>query len=75
MRTDLAPPMSETLPAELRTNVGEVALAYLAGGAGLRIEPGSPEWWLTRPLWIAALYALLPTIARKRDQIFVEDET
>jgi len=38
-----------------------VALAWLAGGFGLRIEPASAEWWLTRPLWIAVLYtALLP---------------
>jgi len=36
-----------------------VALAWLAGGFGLRIEPASPEWWLTRPLWIGALYAAL----------------
>jgi len=40
-----------------------VALAYLAGGFGLRIEPASPEWWLTRPLWIAVLYVLLLPVA------------
>lgn len=38
-----------------------VSLAYLAGGFGLGLEPGSAEWWLTRPIWIAILFtALLP---------------
>ena len=36
-----------------------VSLAYLAGGLGLRLEPGSLEWWLSRPIWIALLYAVL----------------
>jgi len=36
-----------------------VALAYLAGGLGLGLEPGSAEWWATRPVWIAVLYAAL----------------
>jgi hypothetical protein len=36
-----------------------VALAYLAGGPGLGLEPGSVDWWVTRPLWIAVLYAAL----------------
>ena len=36
-----------------------VALAYLAGGLGLGLEPGSLEWWLSRPIWIAILYAVL----------------
>jgi hypothetical protein len=40
-----------------------VALAWLAGGFGLRIEPASAEWWLTRPLWIGALYAALLPVA------------
>ncbi|MGQ0385300.1 MAG: acyltransferase family protein [Gammaproteobacteria bacterium] len=40
-----------------------VALAFLAGGSGLRIEPATPEWWLTRPLWIAVLYAVLLPVA------------
>ncbi|MGQ0430542.1 MAG: acyltransferase family protein [Gammaproteobacteria bacterium] len=40
-----------------------VALAWLAGGVGLRVEPGSGEWWLTRPLWIAVLYAVLLPVA------------
>ncbi len=38
-----------------------VALAYLAGGIGLTFEPGSADWWLSRPVWITVLYmALLP---------------
>ena len=40
-----------------------VAILYLAGGLGLGIEPGSAEWWLSRPLWIAILFALLLPIA------------
>jgi len=40
-----------------------VALAYLAGGFGLGIEPGSPDWWMSRPLWIAFLYTVLVPIA------------
>ena len=40
-----------------------VALAYAVGGFGLRIEPGSTEWWLTRPLWIAVLYVVLLPVA------------
>ncbi|MCH9027112.1 MAG: acyltransferase [Proteobacteria bacterium] len=40
-----------------------VSLAYLAGGLGLGFEPGSSEWWLTRPLWVAVLYAVLLPVA------------
>ncbi len=40
-----------------------VSLAYLAGGLGLAFEPGSPDWWLTRPIWIAVLYAALLPVA------------
>lgn len=36
-----------------------VALAYLAGGVGMGFEPGTFAWWLTRPIWIAILYAVL----------------
>lgn len=39
--------------------VAVVSVAYLAGGAGLGIEPGTLEWWLTRPIWLAVLYAFL----------------
>lgn len=40
-----------------------VSLAYLAGGVGLEFEPGSSGWWLTRPLWIGFLYAVLLPVA------------
>ena len=36
-----------------------VSLAYLADGFGLGIEPGTSEWWLTRPVWLGVLYAVL----------------
>jgi peptidoglycan/LPS O-acetylase OafA/YrhL len=36
-----------------------ISLAYLAGGVGLGLEPGALEWWLTRPIWLAVLYAVL----------------
>ncbi|MGI9390479.1 MAG: hypothetical protein ACR2O1_10515, partial [Boseongicola sp.] len=40
-----------------------VGLALLADGFGLREMPGSAAWWLSRPIWIAALIvALLPLI-------------
>ena len=39
-----------------------VALAYLAGGFGLGLEPGGAEWWLTRPLWLAFLYLILAPV-------------
>jgi peptidoglycan/LPS O-acetylase OafA/YrhL len=35
-----------------------VVLSYLIG-FGLNLEPGTQEWWLTRPLWLGVLYALL----------------
>ncbi|MFW2404518.1 MAG: acyltransferase family protein [Gammaproteobacteria bacterium] len=40
-----------------------VAIAYLAGGIGLTLEPGSPEWWWSRPLWIGFLAAILVPLA------------
>jgi hypothetical protein len=41
-----------------------VALSLLVGGLGLKAEPGTGPWWLTRPLWLAALLAvLLPLVA------------
>jgi len=35
------------------------ALLYLAGGIGLGIEPGTSDWWWSRPVWIAVLFILL----------------
>ncbi len=38
-----------------------VGLAYLAGGVGLTLEPGTVGWWWSRPLWLIVLIgALLP---------------
>lgn len=39
------------------------ALLYKANGFGLGLEPGTPEWWYSRPLWIAVLFVLLLPIA------------
>ncbi len=36
-----------------------IGLLSLAGGIGLGFEPGSAEWWWTRPLWVAVLGTLL----------------
>lgn len=40
-----------------------VALLYLADGFGLGLAPGTQEWWLSRPLWIAVLLILLLPVA------------
>ena len=41
-----------------------VALSMMANGFGLRPDPGGSLWWLTRPLWMAALLAVLfPLVA------------
>lgn len=40
-----------------------VAILYLAGGPGLGIEPGTPDWWLSRPIWILVLFILLLPVA------------
>lgn len=35
----------------------------VASGIGLSFFPGTPDWWLTRPLWIAAIaVALIPFV-------------
>lgn len=40
-----------------------VLAAYLAGGFGLRLEPGSSEWWWSRFPWVAAnAIALVPLV-------------
>lgn len=38
-------------------------LLYLAGGIGFGIEPGTAAWWLSRPVWIGVLAALLVPVA------------
>lgn len=34
-----------------------IGMASLMGGLGLKLQPGSGAWWLSRPLWIAVLGA------------------
>ena len=36
-----------------------VLVGWLLGGVGLTLEPGTAEWWLTRPIWIGLLFVLL----------------
>ena len=41
-----------------------MVLAWVAGGIGLEMYPGTAEWWLSRPVWISLyLLALAPMIA------------
>jgi hypothetical protein len=41
-----------------------IGLANLAGGIGLRLEPGSGAWWVARPPWMLLYLAgLLPVLA------------
>jgi hypothetical protein len=40
-----------------------VALLYLADGLGLGLEPGTADWWLSRPIFIAILFVLLLPVA------------
>ncbi len=35
-----------------------VGLSNLLGGLGLGLEPGSPAWWVTRPIWMLTLLAI-----------------
>src|SRR5215472_6026960 len=40
-----------------------ILAAYFAGGFGLRLEPGSSEWWWSRFPWLAAnAMALIPLV-------------
>ena len=39
------------------------ALLYMAGGIGLGIEPGTSDWWWSRPVWIVVLFVLLLPVA------------
>lgn len=40
-----------------------ISLLFLADGFGLRLEPGTGEWFLSRIAWIAVLYVLLLPVA------------
>lgn len=39
------------------------AVLYMAGGIGLGIEPGTPDWWWSRPIWVLVLFVLLLPVA------------
>jgi len=40
-----------------------IGLLFLADGLGLGLEPGGRGWWISRPLWILLLSALLLPVA------------
>jgi peptidoglycan/LPS O-acetylase OafA/YrhL len=40
-----------------------IAVLMLLGGIGLELEPGTPTWWYSRPIWILVLIALLTPVA------------
>jgi hypothetical protein len=40
-----------------------VSLLYLADGFGLGLEPGTADWWVSRPLFIGILFVLLLPVA------------
>ncbi|MGB5628447.1 MAG: acyltransferase [Woeseiaceae bacterium] len=39
------------------------SVLYLSGGFGFGLEPGTSEWWMTRPIWIAVLLTFLLPVA------------
>ena len=40
-----------------------MVVAWLLGGVGLTVQPGTAEWWLARPIWFALyIVALFPMI-------------
>ena len=39
------------------------SVLYLSGGWGFHIEPGTAEWWWTRPIWVGVLIVLLIPVA------------
>lgn len=40
-----------------------LAVSYFIGGFGLTMEPGTVDWWSTRPVWLALLSILLIPVA------------
>lgn len=46
----------------LLTMAGGLALWALASGSALP-APASPEWWVTRPLWLVAVFALTAALS------------
>lgn len=56
--------------------VGLVGLLRLTGGTGWLGAPGSQRWWLTRPVWLAALALLtvpLVVVLRRVERVRVPD--
>ena len=50
-----------------------MVLAWLAGGIGLEMYPGTAAWWWTRPIWLGIYtLALLPMIAifARQERVF-----
>ncbi len=39
------------------------SVMYLFGGFGFSLEPGTPDWWLTRPVWVGVLIVFLVPVA------------
>jgi hypothetical protein len=39
------------------------SVLYLSGGFGFHLEPGTTEWWFSRPIWIGILILLLIPVA------------
>lgn len=39
------------------------SVLYLSGGFGFGLEPGTSEWWATRPIWIGVLLVFLLPVA------------
>lgn len=40
-----------------------LALSYYSDGFGLTMEPGSTQWWSTRPVWLVVLAVILIPVA------------
>ncbi|MEM7281786.1 MAG: acyltransferase family protein, partial [Pseudomonadota bacterium] len=40
-----------------------LGISFLLDGFGLSVEPGSSEWWWSRPLWLLTLLVLLLPVA------------
>lgn len=43
--------------------VALLGLCFLGNGVGLTIEPGSIEWWLSRPVWMVVMVVMLLPVA------------
>jgi peptidoglycan/LPS O-acetylase OafA/YrhL len=39
------------------------SVLYVSGGFGFGLEPGTSEWWMTRPVWICVLMVFLLPVA------------